>query len=317
MLTREAVNLRAWLLITILASIIINAILLSQSKISVDYASLRPAATSLTVLILTGIICARRQFHSWAHVMETLAIGIVLSILGLIASYLATSLGRPLADEILVDADRAVGFDGAAFIRRVDSQPWVAWLLMQAYASFAFQLVLLPIILILARQAARGFGLVLAYAIVCFVASFVSIWFPAVAANITYGIDGTSLRAINAQFGLAFLEQFHAVRDQDHFVLSLNQAQGILTFPSVHTATAVVCAACMLSLRWLRYPILLLNICMITSTLTHGGHYLVDVLAGVVLALAALLLVKRLAVTAPPILHRRMHNLAADDAASR
>lgn len=304
MLTGETANLRGWLWLTMAASSIVVASLLSQSKISLDYESLRPVATSLCVLMVTAWICARRGFHRWSLVMETLSVGVALSVLGLASSYLATSLSLPLADQFLVSSDQKLGFDGAAFIRWVDSHEWLAWFLMQAYASFAFQLVLLPLILILAGQPGRGVGLVLSYAIVCYTASFISIWFPAVAANVTYGIDGTTLQSINAQFGFAFLDQFHAVRNQAEFLLSLDKAQGILTFPSVHTATAVICAVSMLTVPWLRYPILLLNVGMATSTLSHGGHYLVDVLAGAILAVLSIWVAKRLAQISPPLLRQ-------------
>lgn len=302
MWTRKAANLRGWLLLLIIASSLVVVTLLSQSKISVDKASLQPAGTSLCIMIATAWICARRGFLRWALVMETLSVGVALSVLALISSYLATSQSLPLADLLLLSGDRLLGFDGAAFIRWVDSHPWLAWSLMQAYASFAFQLVLLPPILILTGRVASGFGLVLSYAIICFAASIISIWFPAVAANVTYGIDGTTLNSINAQFGFAFLEQFHAVRDHSQFVFSLERAQGILTFPSVHTATAVICAFSMFTVPWLRYPILVLNIGMAVSTLSHGGHYLVDVIAGAILAVLALWLTRYLAEVTPPIL---------------
>jgi len=312
MFTRETANLRGWLLLVMLASSLAVAALLSQSKIVLDYSSFRPTAMSLGILIVTAIICAKRGFTRWSLVMEILSIGVALSILGLIASYLATSLSLPLADELLASADQALGFDGAAFILWIDTHPWMAWLLMQAYASFACQLVLLPLILVMCGQAARGFGLVLSYALVCFAACLISIWFPAVAANVTYGIDGTMLKAINPQFGFAFLEQFHAVRDEMHFVFSLDKAQGILTFPSVHTATAIICAVSLWTIPWLRYPILVLNTGMVVSTLTHGGHYLVDVIAGAILAVAALWFVRRLAEVSAPIIRQQTEGQPAD-----
>jgi len=312
MLTRETANLRGWLLLAILTSSLAVAALLSLSKITLDYGSFRPTATSLFILILTAIICAKRGFTRWSLVMEILSFGVALSVIGLIASYLATSLSLPLADELLVAADKALGFDGAAFILWIDAHPWLAWLLMQSYASFAFQLVLLPLILVLCGEAARAYGLVLSYALVCFAACLISIWFPAVAANVTYGIDGATLQAINPQFGFAFLEQFHAVRDETRFVLSLDNAQGILTFPSVHTATAVICAVSMLTIPWLRYPMVVLNIGMAVSTLTHGGHYLVDVIAGAILAVAALWLARRLAGINAPIMQQQAKVQAID-----
>jgi hypothetical protein len=69
MLTRETANLRGWLLLVMLTSSLAVSALLSLSKIELDYGSFRPTATSLFILILTAIICARRGFTRWSLVM--------------------------------------------------------------------------------------------------------------------------------------------------------------------------------------------------------------------------------------------------------
>jgi membrane-associated phospholipid phosphatase len=169
--------------------------------------------------------------------------------------------------------------------------PVLSWLLMHAYSSFAPQLLVLPMLLILLGHPGSAFALVLGYGMAGFGASVISVWFPALGAHVTYGIASQALSSVNVHFGYAFLNEFHAVRDQATFVLSVAKAQGILTFPSLHTAVAILCAAFAASHVWLRYPILVLNVLMVVSTLTHGGHYVIDVIAGMVLALLALLAV--------------------------
>ena len=272
--------LRSSLAWTIVGSVVALCLLLPLSRIRLEYQSFQSLLTVVAFLLFCAFVCRKRAFLKCSHVMEALAAGICLSVLVLISSYLAISLGYPLADGRLADIDRWLGFDGAAFIRTVDTMPLLSTILMYAYASFGVQLTFLPILLILLGHSRRAFGLVLAYALTCYASSLISVFFPAVGANVTYGIAATDLSSINAQFGFAFLNEFHAVRDLPVFTLSLATAQGILTFPSVHTAVAVLCAAFAFGSRWLRYPFLFLNLAMATSTLTHGGHYLIDVIAG-------------------------------------
>ena len=224
--------------------------------------------------------------------IEILACGIALSLLVLISSlsghFDRLSSGRPASRA----AGSLVGFDGLALVKWVDGVPVLSRLLMYAYASFAPQeLLVLSMLLILLRQPGPGFTLVLGYGMAGFAASAISVWFPALGAHVTYGIASQALSSVNVHFGYAFLNEFHAVRDQATFVLSVATAQGILTFPSLHTAVAILCAAAASSHVLLRYPVLVLNVLMVVSTLTHGGHYLIDVLAGMVLALLALLAV--------------------------
>lgn len=265
--------------------------LLAASKIEIDEGSFAPAATTLALLVVGALFARVRGLQTASLLIEILACGIALSLLVLISSYLAISLDYPLADPFLARLDRWLGFDGLALVKWVDGMPVLSWLLMHAYASFAPQLLVLPMLLILLRQPGSAFTLVLGYGMAGFATSAISVWFPALGAHATYGIASQALSSVNVHFGYAFLAEFHAVRDQETFVLSVATAQGILTFPSLHTAVAILCAAAASSHALLRYPILVLNVLMVVSTLTHGGHYLIDVLAGMVLALLALLIV--------------------------
>jgi membrane-associated phospholipid phosphatase len=49
-----------------------------------------------------------------------------------------------------------------------------------------------------------------------------------------------------------------------------------------------------LPLRWLRMPMVLLNVAMIVSAIVIGGHYLVDVIAGIAVAGAGIAAAGRL-----------------------
>lgn len=70
--------------------------------------------------------------------------------------------------------------------------------------------------------------------------------------------------------------------------LDVQQAQGIITFPSFHTAWAVILTAAVWNTFW-RWPFVVLNALVIASTVTTGGHYFIDVLAGSVIGMAVIL----------------------------
>jgi membrane-associated phospholipid phosphatase len=71
-------------------------------------------------------------------------------------------------------------------------------------------------------------------------------------------------------------------------VLDLFHLNGVLTFPSFHAASAILYAWGAWPIRWLRPFSLLGNGAMLLSTPIGGGHFLVDVLAGIVVATAAI-----------------------------
>jgi membrane-associated phospholipid phosphatase len=69
-------------------------------------------------------------------------------------------------------------------------------------------------------------------------------------------------------------------------------AQGLISIPSFHAIMAVLVAYAMRGTR-LFFPFLILNAAVMLSTPTRGGHYLVDVLAGVVTVTIAIMLWNR------------------------
>ncbi|WP_420406969.1 phosphatase PAP2 family protein [Hoeflea sp.] len=287
-MTRETGILRLLMIRSLVASTIIVALLLALSKLSLDLSSFGLTAGLIALLVVAAVYYRGRGLSKVALIMEVMACGIGFSVLVLISTYLAVSVNAPLADEALAAMDRTIGFDGVAFIRLIDGMPLLSWALMQSYVSFALQLMILPVLLVLFDRAASACALVLSYAIVCAIASIVSVWFPALGSHVVYDIDPASLQSVNAYFGHAFLSEFHGVRESAAFTVSLDRAEGILTFPSVHAAVALLCAACAWSVTLLRYPFLLLNVLMATATLTHGAHYLIDTIAGLALAVVVL-----------------------------
>jgi membrane-associated phospholipid phosphatase len=67
----------------------------------------------------------------------------------------------------------------------------------------------------------------------------------------------------------------------------LSQLQGLISFPSYHTVLAVLLTYAHRRSRLL-VPIALVNGIMLFSIPSYGGHYLIDIFAGAVVALLAI-----------------------------
>jgi len=65
---------------------------------------------------------------------------------------------------------------------------------------------------------------------------------------------------------------------------------GAICFPSFHVIWAILCVHALWGFRFLRIPVSLFSALIVFSTLTTGNHYLCDVLAGFVLAAAAIVM---------------------------
>lgn len=261
------------------------------TRIEIDYPSFMFVLLSIPLLAFGARHLSRKDMLKAALLCEALALCLSFSVLVLVSSYFAMAVSRPLSDNFLLSVDQSMGFNGMALLRGVDTLPVLAQLLELSYSSFAVQLLFLPLVLIAVGKPNNGLCLVLTYGVAGLMCCVISIWFPAIGTGQAYQVSAAGLHSVNAHYFFAFLQEFYSVRSQDYFLLSLQRAQGILTFPSVHSAVAVTCAFHCFRVPLLRYPVLLLNALMLLSTLTHGGHYLVDVLAGSTVALAAILTV--------------------------
>ena len=72
-------------------------------------------------------------------------------------------------------------------------------------------------------------------------------------------------------------------------------AQGIITFPSLHAALVLIVTVALWPIPVLRWLGLAINTLMLVSIPVDGGHYFIDVLAGLAIAWASLLAAKRIA----------------------
>ncbi len=78
-----------------------------------------------------------------------------------------------------------------------------------------------------------------------------------------------------------------SLRDGTVRTLMAAGADGVITFPSLHTALAVLFAAAFWPVPWLRWIAIVLNSLMMVSIPVEGSHYLVDMLSGGAVAAVA------------------------------
>jgi membrane-associated phospholipid phosphatase len=102
------------------------------------------------------------------------------------------------------------------------------------------------------------------------------------------GLDPANFPHLNP---LGYLDELRAlppVRDGSHRVLDLFGLTGLVTFPSFHAASAVLYTWALWPARWMRPVAIVANGLMLASTPIDGGHYFIDIFAGLAVALAAI-----------------------------
>ena len=101
------------------------------------------------------------------------------------------------------------------------------------------------------------------------------------------------LKHINPQPYLDQLRDLPPTRDGALRHLDLLGLGGIVTFPSFHAASAVLYAWALWPVRWMRPIVVLAFTAMLAATPINGGHYLIDIIAGIAIAVLAIVAARR------------------------
>jgi membrane-associated phospholipid phosphatase len=136
--------------------------------------------------------------------------------------------------------------------------------------------------------ARAGSEFVLAWSIALSVCVAVFPFMPALGGYLHYQLEHTQFPEIRILASWLFVAPFHAMRDGSMTTVELSALDGIVTFPSFHAAVAVLLAWAAAGIPYLRYPMIILNVLMLISSIPIGGHYLIDVIAGSLVAVGSI-----------------------------
>lgn len=219
-----------------------------------------------------------------------LALVIWSGMMGGVASLMGLRAARPLVDDLLARGDAWLGLSAPAITGWIVQYPALTTLLGVAYLS-SFPLVFGSVIMLaLLGRARRMWELCLAFAATLTISVVVATLFPAIGAFAYYDLPQSTLQLLPAGSGIYHLPAFEAYRSGTSATVDFGSLQGVVTFPSFHTALALMTAWAWRDLPGVRWAMLGWNLLVIVSTIPIGGHYVVDLMGGaVVWALCALM----------------------------
>ncbi len=209
-------------------------------------------------------------------------------------TYVAAAANLPLVDAPLMAFDRALGLDWLAYFNFIESHVALRWATVAAYLMIGWPVFGVPIVLGATRRYRRLQEFTLAFAIALVVTTAISVFTPAMG---TYDFLHLTTDP-NVSTPAAYLDQLRdlpMVRDGSLRHLGMTKLTGIVTFPSFHAAAAVLYLWALWPVRWFRPIAVAANIAMLLATPLGGGHYFVDVFAGIAIATAAILAAQRVA----------------------
>lgn len=278
----------SWILIAAMA--ITTILWMTIGGFTFDWNS---AATPLAVCLGLGIIIwfyrSIRPDQRIATSLSSVTQLIAFTGFGAPLSYLTASSAGPLWDPTLHGWDRALGLDWLAYLKFVNAHPWLGLCLTLAYQSLLPQMIIISTALGLCGHIRMCRTFVAAVVLSGLVSIATSGFMPAMAMFVHLGLQPQDYPNLKPAADFVHVLHINALRDGSMRLISLDGAQGIITFPSYHAALALIFAAASWPLKWWRWPALLLNAMVIAATPVDGGHYFVDIAAGVLIAAASLM----------------------------
>lgn len=255
---------------------------------------LLPLSAAAALVFAAHLYRDKRAEFGLADGFDCAAQVTVFSAFVVLLSYLAATLGFPLQDAALYRADNALGFDWLAYAKAVDQLPALGMLFNIAYKSFTVQLLVVPLLLSFLGRGQVARSMVLATILAGAVTTLISGVVPAMAMFVHLGLGPADFPNLPLSGAFVHVDDMPALRAGTPFELHLGAAVGIVTFPSFHAAGGLLLLLAGLSHPVLRWPLVILNLALIAATPIDGGHYFVDVGAGLALASLCHLLARRI-----------------------
>ena len=272
----------------------INVVWLAVSRVDLAWTGMIPdlATTSVFVLLLymsKAAATARPQSVVMVR-MHRLFVGLVFLKLAWvnlrIFNHLSMSLGLPYADIMLAGWDDALGLDWLWYFNTLHDIPDILRILALSYTSLTPLSVVVFVGLVALGHLVRASFFLETFFFTAVAAMAIGALFPAEAAVATKIADITLYPNFSGMPGSYHLVHFDNLRSRaGPIILHPQILPGLVTFPSFHTAAGIILCAAVFR-TWMMLPATLYSVVMIASTPIYGAHYIVDLLAGAMLATA-------------------------------
>jgi membrane-associated phospholipid phosphatase len=269
----------------ILAIAVTDAILLAETSFRLDASSLLGILPWLIVIAGLFLLSQRnhfkRVFPGFApritHLAKTALAMVLFTYAFSILSFILTGiLPLPNWDEALAAADHSLGLNWLDVYRWLARYPSIEANARAIYLSLGMEIVILFIALELLGHHSEARAFLLWFMVSAVAAVGIGFLMPATGTFVYYHLPIAATTA--------YVSQMADLRNGTLRNINPSDYAGLVQFPSWHATLAILCAYVAMPLRIFKIPLLVLNILIILSTPTVGGHYFIDIVAGIILA---------------------------------
>jgi hypothetical protein len=219
-----------------------------------------------------------------------------------VLNYFLLTLHGPRIDHVLAAADRALGFDWYRTMVAMARHPLLNDVLFLVYNMVLPEIALIMVTLAWTGQVEKVYRYCLALGAGALIAIAMWALMPSFGAESLYilppEVAGRLVLSVTSDYGKALV----ALLQNGPGYISPSDLRGLIAFPSYHGVLALIMAWYGWHLRWLRWPLLLLNAMIIVCSPIQGGHHMVDMLGSFPVAALAIFFATRSTGSAEPAL---------------
>jgi membrane-associated phospholipid phosphatase len=211
---------------------------------------------------------------------------VVLGVSLACLSYVGAAADFPLRDADMIWIDRYLGFDWLEVMSGLDHSSRLLGVLNGAYATFTAQLVGAAFAMVIAGKMRELERFFIIFACASISAEALSVLLPTLG---PIWALADHARFVNLPtLGRTTAEIVLALRDKTLGTIDFEAVNGIISFPSMHAAVAIIVPYALRWNGWIFWPIAALDAVMLASAVPSGNHYLVDMIAGVAVGAMAI-----------------------------
>ncbi|MEZ5682017.1 MAG: phosphatase PAP2 family protein [Erythrobacter sp.] len=248
------------------------------------------AFTLFGVLTAIALVARAAQPDSkLVALFETLFFAVLISLTGAVASAGLARLGGDYVDPQLAAVDGWIlpFLDWRAVAFALPENPFSYRLLGEIYVSLNWQPFALLLVIAIWGKVRDFDRFVGAWTLTMLACVLPFAFFAAQGPYTYFGISQSDLANSSVVLPWHYPPILAAIRNGSMTSLSDDCISGLVTFPSLHAASAMVLASAFWRFRWLAWPMLGLNVMMALAAVPIGGHYFIDVIVGSAIGLSA------------------------------
>jgi hypothetical protein len=264
----------------------------------IDTAAYARLALMSLLLAAGGIFYqTRRNEPALAAMLMGASFLCLFSAAASVLNYFFLTLHGPRIDHLLLQADRGLGFDWYQMMMTMAQYPLLNAALFRIYNMALPQIALVMVALAWTGQITQVYRYCLALGLGALIAIGAWALMPSLGAESLFtlppDVASKLMLSVDDDYGKTLV----ALLQNGPGYITPSDLRGLIGFPSYHGVLALVMAWYGWQLRWLRWPLLLLNAAIIACSPIQGGHHIVDMLASFPVAALSIFLSTRCART--------------------